>query len=311
MSADQPASQETTMTGAGAFGRLPLAVTIRDVTLRDGLQSLCTLLPLASKIELYDALVMAGVRDLQVTSFVNPARVPQLADAESLMEALFGRPGSRSVLVANGRGFERAVAAGASEIEAVVSLSETYNGKNAHRNMRRSMHEIQAMASQSREQGIILAVALANSYHCVFEGKIELARAQSAISELHDYGVRRVMLCDTTGYATPSQVYDLSRNALSTFPGSNFGAHLHDTRGRGLANAVAALTAGITWFDAALSGLGGSPFAPGMGGNVSLESLTDTLSEMGIQTGIDVTRITEVGKLVRSLLDRAEDRSHI
>jgi hydroxymethylglutaryl-CoA lyase len=304
-------SQKPAIAGGGAFGTLPAAVTIRDVTLRDGLQSLRALLPTASKVELYDALVTAGVKDLQVTSFVNPVRVPQLADAESLVAALFGRPGSRSVLVANLRGFERAVVAGATEIEAVVSLSETYNGKNAHRSVRQSLDEIRAMAAQSREQGIVLAVALANCYHCVFEGAIALARPQAAISELHDYGFHKVMLCDTTGYATPSQVYELSMNARASFPGIDFGAHLHDTRGRGVANAVAALLAGITWFDAALSGLGGSPFAPGMGGNLSLESLTDTLSEMGIETGIDVHGIAEVGKLIRTLVNLAEDRSQI
>jgi hydroxymethylglutaryl-CoA lyase len=256
------------------------------------------------KVEIYDALVSAGVGDLQVTSFVNPSRVPQLGDAEALWSALSTRPERRSVLVANLTGFERAAAVGATEIEAVVAVSETYNGKNAHRTTRQSLDEIKTMAQRSVEVGCTFAVALANCYHCVFEGRIEPGKVLMIIDELTRQGIAQIGLCDTTGFGTPDQVYSLSKTARVSFPEVSFGAHLHDTRGRGLANAVAALLAGISWFDGALGGLGGSPFAPGMGGNLSLETLTDALTAMGVQTGIDVGRIFEVGALVGSLVNQ-------
>jgi len=286
------------------LGVLP-SVRVRDVTLRDGLQSLRAVLPTEAKLEIYNALVSAGVRDLQVTSFVSPSRVPQLGDAEAVLSALSTRPEHRSVLVANLSGFERAAAAGATEIEAVVSVSETYNGKNAHRTTRQSLDEIRTMARRAVEVGCTITVALANCYHCVFEGRMEPEKVLTIVDELDRYGIAQIGLCDTTGHATPDQVYDLSKQARASFPEVSFGAHLHDTRGRGMANAIAALMTGISWFDAALAGLGGSPFAPGMGGNLSLETLADTTSGMGVQTHIDVGRIFEVGALVGSIVNRA------
>jgi hydroxymethylglutaryl-CoA lyase len=281
-----------------------LSVRIRDVTLRDGLQSLRAVLPTQSKIDIYNALVSAGISDLQITSFVNPSRVPQLEDAEALCGLLSERPERRSALVANLRGYERAVAVSAKEIEAVVSVSETYNRSNAHRTTRQSLDEIKSMAQRSPEAGCTLTVGLANCYHCVFEGTIVPAKVLAIVDELSGYGIAQIGLSDTTGYATPDQVYDLSRQSLKSFPQVIFGAHLHDTRGRGLANAMAALMAGILWFDAALAGLGGSPFAPGMGGNLSLETLADSMASMGVPTGVDVKKIFEVGRLVGTVVDR-------
>jgi hydroxymethylglutaryl-CoA lyase len=278
-------------------------VRLRDVTLRDGLQSLPTVLPIETKLKIYNSLASAGVEDLQITSFVNPLRVPQLEDAEALWLALSQRPERRSVLVANLTGFERALAAGATEIEAVVAVSDAYNKKNARRTTRQSLDEITTMAHRTAESGCSFAVALANCYHCVFEGRIEQTKVMTIVEELRRHGIARIMLCDTTGFATPDQVYALSKAARIGFPEISFGAHLHDTRGRGLANAVAALLAGIVWFDGALSGLGGSPFAPGMGGNLSLETLADTLNEMGVQTGIDVPRIFEAGTFIGGLIN--------
>lgn len=300
-------NSKTDRINSNPFRSLPRRVQLRDVTLRDGLQSLPRVLPLTTKLDIYNALASAGLTNLQVTSFVSSDRVPQLADAELFFASIRERPELKSVLVANMYGFERAIKARAEEIEAVVSVSEAYNEKNAHRTRRHSLNEITMMAKRSSEHGAALSVAIANCYHCVFEGTIEPNQVLSVMSELADHGVRKIALCDTTGYATPDQVYGLSSTALTSFRGIAFGAHLHDTRGRGIANAMAALTAGIDWFDAALAGLGGSPFAPGMGGNVSLESLTDTLSTMDIQTGIDWERLVEVGNLV-ALAAHAESR---
>lgn len=196
--------------------------------------------------------------------------------------------------MANARGFERAIAAGATDIEAVISVSEAYNQKNAHRTVQKSMDEISWMAQQDVGTHFTISIGLANCYHCVFEGRIQESAVFALVDELHNWGIREVALSDTTGYATPEQVYELSRHAIETFPDIQFGAHLHDTRGRGLANSMAALSSGIRWFDVALAGLGGSPFAPGMGGNLSLETFVDCVEAMGIPTGIKMEKLSSV-----------------
>lgn len=273
--------------------------------MRDGLQSVPAILSTEGKLKIYDALISIGISNLQVTSFVSPARLPQLADAEAVYSSLAEKPARHSVLVANTRGFERALLAGAREIEAVVSVSESYNQKNAHRSSGQSLSEIESMAKQSRGTGVLLTVGLANCYHCVFEGTIPVDSVFSAVNKLIEFGVNEICLCDTTGFATPEQVYDLSEKSQQSFPQIEFGAHLHDTRGRGLANAMAALAAGITWFDAALAGLGGSPFAPGMGGNLSLETLVDSFAAMGISTGIDAKKVFNLGAFVNQIIQQA------
>lgn len=280
-------------------------VRIRDVTLRDGLQSFASILPTNTKIEIYNALVSLGIKDLQITSFVNPSRVPQLADAEQLFSAVSERPERRNVLVANLKGFQRAVDAGARDIEAVVSVSETYNGKNAHRTIQKSLDEIQLMSESSVAAQVTLSIGLANCYHCVFEGRIDVDSVLSLLHKFVDWGIRAIGLSDTTGYATPEQVYEVSEKAIRMFPTVEFGSHLHDTRGRGLANAMAALAAGIKWFDASLAGLGGSPFAPGMGGNLSLESFVDCVSAMGIDTHIRPDEVFNVSTSVSQILRRS------
>src|SRR5262245_52010753 len=163
------------------FDGLPKTVRIRDVTLRDGLQSVPTVLPTSSKLELYQALVDAGVRELQITSFVNPALVPQLADAESVWTALSDRAARKSGVVASLRGFERGVQARVRELEAVVSVSETFNMKNARRTPRQSLDEIGTMAERSKEAGCRLTVAVSNCYHCFFEGKIHPEKVFDAV----------------------------------------------------------------------------------------------------------------------------------
>jgi hydroxymethylglutaryl-CoA lyase len=287
------------MSNQTPYDQIPRSARIRDVTLRDGLQSISTVLPTESKIQLHGLLVDAGVKHFQVTSFVNPIRVPQLADAESTWAVLSGRPQRNSVLVANIKGFDRAVKAGAIEIEAVASISNTFNLRNAKRTLRESLDEVFLMAAQSRNAGCSVTIALANCYHCFFEGHIQPERVLDVIGECREQGIREILLCDTTGCATPDQVYKLASNASAMFPDVSFGAHLHDTRGRALANAVAALMANVTWFDAAIAGTGGCPFTPGVGGNLSLEAVVDAFSEMGVETGIDPARMVQVGRLAR------------
>lgn len=280
---------------------LPPAVRVRDVTLRDGLQSLPQVLPLEEKLRLFGAVTGAGVRELQVTSFVNPARLPQLADAPELWAAVAGRPERLNVLVANTRGYERGVEAGARDIEAVLAVSETYSRKNAGRSREQALGEVLDMLARAPRDGAAVCVALATSFHCVYEGKVGPGEVLDLVGRLAGAGAREVLLCDTTGHAHPDEVHALCARARADHPGVTFGAHLHDTRGRGLANATAALIAGVDWFDAALGGLGGSPFAPGVGGNLSLELFVEMLDGMGVDTGIDLGAAQAAAGLVADL----------
>jgi hydroxymethylglutaryl-CoA lyase len=290
---------------------LPDMVQLRDVTLRDGLQSVTTTLPLAEKLAIFTALLGAGVPELQVTSFVNPARLPQLADAPALWSAVQGegrdqgqeqRQSARlTVLVANARGYQRAVAASALDIEAVLALSESYSQRNANRSRAQALAEVREMLARARDDGARVCVALANSFHCVYDGVIHPDVVLTHVQQLAEAGVQEVMLCDTTGHAYPDAVQALCQQASQAFPQLRFGAHLHDTRGRGLVNAYAALTAGIRWFDAALAGLGGSPFATGLGGNLSLEQLVELLDGLGVRSGVQLAASLDAAALVRRL----------
>ena len=281
---------------------LPRSLRLRDVTQRDGLQNLEKVLPTPAKLKLYDALVAAGVSELQVTSFVNPARVPTLADAEDLWAALSGKPQRLSVLVANPRGLTRALAAGVGEVEAVVSVSRSYNEKNAHRTPEQSMDEIAAMATEARGAGIRFSAALANAFHCFFEGEIAPAAAIDMVGRLVGMGLGEIGLADTTGHAQPDRIWDLFDQCRRLWPDVRFGGHTHDTRGRGLVNALAAAQAGAAWLDATLAGLGGSPFTAGVGGNLSIETAATALAGLGIETGIDPDRIVDAGRLAAELV---------
>ena len=275
---------------------------LRDVTLRDGLQNLDRVLATEAKLELYRALVAAGVSELQVTSFVNPARVPTLADAEALWASLVGAPERLSVLVANPRGLDRARASGVGEVEAVVSVSRTYNEKNAHRTPEQSMGEIARMAADARAAGIRFGAAVANAFHCFFEGDISPDATFDMVGRMAELGITEIGLADTTGHARPDRVWDLFDRARRHWPEVRFGGHTHDTRGRGLVNALAAVQAGAAWLDATLAGLGGSPFTAGVGGNLSIETAADALAGLGIETGVDPDRIVAAGELAAKLV---------
>ena len=281
---------------------LPRNLRLRDVTLRDGLQNLDKVLPTEAKLALYRALVEAGVSELQVTSFVNPARVPTLADAEDLWAALKHRPQRLSVLVANPRGLTRALAAGAGEVEAVMSVSRAYNEKNAHRTPEQSLAEIVQMAAEARAAGIRFSVAVANAFHCFFEGDIAPALVIDTVGRLAELGIAEIGLADTTGGAQPDRIWDLFDAARRHWPAIGFGGHTHDTQGRGLVNALAAAQAGATWLDATLAGLGGSPFTAGVGGNLSIETAAEALAGLGIETGVDPDRVMAAGEVAAKLI---------
>ncbi len=273
---------------------------IRDVTLRDGLQNLPEIIPTAEKLEILDALIDAGVKDFQITSFVNPARVPQMADAEKVYAAGVERGLTPNVLVANLHGFERAVAAGVKSVDAVLSASNFYNKKNTNRTTLESANEIIIMLSRAAHAGCSLGISIANGFHCFTEGQIDPEKVLALTRGFHDAGARTIWLSDTTGFAEPQQVTKLTEDMLHI--GVEVGLHLHDTQGRAAENAMAGYKLGIRRFDAVLSGLGGSPFTPGVGGNLSLETAQKVFTDAKIETGIDNDKLNAArAKLSASL----------
>lgn len=272
------------------------SLTIRDVTLRDGLQNLPEVLSTPDKLAILDALIAAGIKDFQLTSFVNPARVPNMADAEVMYAAGIQRGLNPNVLVANLKGFQRAVEAGVKSVDAVLSASNAYNQKNANRTTLESANEITLMLSRAAHAGFTVGVSMANCFHCFTEGQIDPEVPLALTRGFHDAGARIVWLSDTTGHAEPDAVARLCERAMKI--GVEVGIHLHDTQGRAGENALAAYKAGVRRFDAVLSGLGGSPFTPGVGGNLSLETAQAVFTQAGIATGLDPEKLEAArGKL--------------
>jgi hydroxymethylglutaryl-CoA lyase len=276
---------------------------LRDVTLRDGLQSLPEILPTADKLAILDALIDGGVRELQVTSFVNPARVPQLADAETMYARCLERGVSVNVLVANPRGFERARAAGVRSVDAVLSVSDAYNRKNANRSSEESAREVDAIIAAGAEAGIEVGIGIANCFHCFTEGQIDADRAFALARRFAEGGAGTIWLADTTGHAYPEAVAALTARCQGL--GARIGLHLHDTEGRAIANALAGFEAGAILFDAALGGIGGSPFTPGVGGNLSLEGAVDAFAVAGIETGLAASRLAAARRRLAAAIEAA------
>lgn len=283
-------------------------IVVREVGLRDGLQSLSVILPTADKLRWLRAEAVAGLREIEVGSFVPAATLPQLADTAELIAAARRIGGVRiAALVPNLRGARDAVAAGAEKINGVVSASEGHNRSNLRRSTAESMAEIGRIAAWLRdlpaEGRPLFGVALATSFGCTIEGAVPEARVRALAGELAALELDEIVLADTVGYGHPASVRRLFAEIRSDLgPAIALGAHFHDTRGTGLANVVAALDAGIRHFDASLGGLGGCPYAPGATGNIVTEDLVHMLEAMGLRTGIDLARLLEARGLLERLL---------
>ena len=290
--------------------QLPSNVRLIEVGPRDGLQNEPRPLPTCDKVDLVERLVGVGVREIELTSFVNPKLVPNLADADQIMAATRGLRAQRFALILNAKGYERALQAGAEALTVTLSLTDSHNKQNANRTTHQSVTELGPLGARSRADGLTARVAISMAFGCAFDGAVELTKLQSVIGAMVDGGFRRVVLCDTIGVAHPRQVYDWSQRCLADFPGVQFDLHLHDTYGRGLANILAALEAGVTTFDTAIGGLGGCPFAAGATGNVATEDVVALLESMGIQTGIDLDGMIDLS--IRTLAQLGQPRrSHL
>ncbi len=284
------------------------AVGLRDVTLRDGLQ---TEAPIATsdKLAVFDALVRAGVRDLELCSFVRPDRVPAMADAAELAAATADSGIERWALVLNQRGAQRAVAAGMDRLQFVVSVSEAHSRHNAGRRPAEALDELGSISAEL-PTGAIVEVTLSTAFGCPYAGPIPAADVLHVAERSLATGAAGLSLADTIGTATPREVTDLV-TAVGRLAGEvPVGAHLHDTRGLGVANALAALEAGADRIDGTVGGLGGCPFAPGASGNLALEDLVHVLEESGVDTGIDLEALIDAAHLACGLAGRPVD-SHL
>lgn len=267
-------------------------VTINEVGLRDGLQNQTVAVDTQDKIALADLLIAAGVRHFEAGSFVSPRAVPQMADSPEV----FNRLGRRekielSALIPNEKGYERAREAGVSSMSVVLSATETMNQKNIRMSLDETRHVCTSVVSRARADGVTANGYIAVAVECPYEGSVSPDIVMELTGELFNAGADRVIIADTIGAANPERIYSLFMELGREFDAERLAAHLHDTRALGLANAWAALHAGVRRFDSSIGGLGGCPFAPGAAGNVATEDLVLMFEQCGWATGIDAHRL--------------------
>ncbi len=284
---------------------LPANVTIVEVGPRDGFQFEPQFIPTELKIEVVDAIARAGVRKIETSSFVHPKAVPQLADAAAVFADIDRRPGTRySALVPNLKGAERALEVGADAVRLVVTSTETYNRKNVGMGVDESLEVCRQILERVADETISVEAVIALAFGCPFEGPVSPDRVSELAHRFVDMGVVELSIADSVGLANPRDVASTMSRLLSELPEVEFSLHLHDTRGLGLANALAAMQVGIDTFDASIGGLGGCPVFPDGAGNIATEDLANLCQEMGVETGIDLTAIMAVSRRMEAFLGR-------
>ena len=299
---------------------LPRAVSIREVGPRDGFQNEPETIPTERKIGLIDALARTGLRRIEVTSFVRPEVIPQLADAREVLASIdVPAAVSVSVLIPNERGLQNALTlrdelqdAGTlrerplfDEVNVFLSASETHNSKNVNRSIVESLAGIDAVLARAREAGLRCEGVISTSFGCPYEGHVPAGRVLDIAMHLRDSGAQEVAFGDTTGMANPRQVRELLASARTALGEQvELTAHFHNTRGQGLANVLAALEAGVRSFESSFGELGGCPVPPGSTGNIATEDLVSMLHEMGIDTGVDLPALIDCARRVQEVLGR-------
>ena len=291
------------------FDHLPDRVSIYEVSPRDGLQNERATVPLRGKIRLIDALVAAGLTRIEITSFVSPKWIPQLADADEVAESVMllhhAPPGVRfSALCPNAKGLERAKAANMTEVAVFLSASETHNKKNVNKSIDETLAAFAETIGPAREAGMRVRGYVSTVWGCPYEGEIDPRRALAIARQLLEMGCYQISLGDTIGAGTPLQTKKILKLMLAEIPAEKLAMHMHDTRGTALANTLVGLELGIRDFDASVGGMGGCPYAPGAAGNLATEDLVFMLHGMGIGTGIDLERLVEAGKAAESVVGR-------
>ncbi|GAA3797153.1 hydroxymethylglutaryl-CoA lyase [Amycolatopsis tucumanensis] len=281
-----------------------MSVTITDVVLRDGLQDEPAVVPVADRVAIAEALVAAGLRHLEAGSFVNPAKVPQMAGAEDLVAALPHQDSVRYTFLAlNARGVRRAVAAGARDVLVVASASSGHSRANAGRDSDAALDDLARAVAE--HPGTAFRAGISTAFVCPFDGAVAPDRLVAVARRFAVMGIRRIGLADTLGTATPDQVMTSLARVRDALPDIELSLHLHNAHGQALSTVDAAIEAGVTRFDSAAGGYGGCPFAPGAHGNIATEDLVAHLHARGIPTGIDEDVLSTAVATVREALRRA------
>lgn len=299
------------------FENLPQTVTVFEVGPRDGLQNEATQVSVQDKIALIEALADAGLSEIEITSFVSPKWIPQLADAREVAYALlqdparesqnkrFARPNlNLSALVPNIKGYETAKETGLKQINLFLSASEAHSKKNINKSVAEAMSVMGEVASVAKADGKRVRCYVSTVWVCPYQGQVDPRVVLDMVPRLFAMGIDEISLGDTVGAATPKQVFDLVNRLGNLTDLSKIALHFHDTRGGALANVVAGLEAGVTIFDSSIGGLGGCPYAPGASGNLATEDLVYMLHGMGVKTGVDLQKLTEAGSLAQNLLHK-------
>ena len=280
-------------------------VSLREVGMRDGLQSIAEIMSTEDKIAWLDAEYAAGVRHVEVSSFVPPKLLPQLADAEAVIAHAMTLPGLHvAALIPNSRGAERGLALGVPEMNFVLSVSNGHNLSNVRRSTEESVEDFRRVVAlcHGADRPAKINCGLATAFGCTIEGDVDEDRVRRIAGEVAAAGADGIILADTVGYGQPAAIGRVFRKVIADVAPLPVAAHFHDTRGLGLANVLAAFNAGCRYFDASLGGLGGCPYAPGATGNIVMEDTAFLFESMGCDTGIDIDALVEVRAIVARAL---------
>ncbi|MDH5493015.1 MAG: hydroxymethylglutaryl-CoA lyase [Myxococcales bacterium] len=284
---------------------LPDSVSIYEVSPRDGLQNEAAQVATHSKVRLIEALVAAGLRRVEVTSFVSPRWVPQMADADQVAKMVEAPAGVRfSALCPNGRGLERAIRAGIDEVAVFLSASERHNLRNVNKTIQDTLDGFSGVIAPAIDAGMRVRAYVSTLWGCPYMGEIDPREGLRIAKQLLDQGCYQVSLGDTIGVGTPLQTRRILELFLAEIPAAQIALHMHDTRGTALANVMVGLEMGIRDFDAAVGGLGGCPYAPGAAGNLATEDLVYALHGMGIETGVDLEKLWRAGQVASAVVGR-------
>jgi len=292
-------------TAGDLFAKVADRASIYEVSPRDGLQNEAALIPIEGKRRLIDALHGAGLARIEITSFVSPKWVPQLADAEELAATMKPPEGvTYSALVPNARGLERALATGLREIAVFLSASETHNKMNVNKTIADTLAVFEEIVPPAREANVAVRAYLSTVWGCPYEGAVDPAKVMAISRRLVELGCYQVALSDTIGVGTPRQTRDIVKRFLDEMPLERCALHMHDTRGTALANVLTALELGVRNFDASVGGVGGCPYAPGAAGNLATEDLVFLLQGMGVETGVDLDKLIAAGNVAEQVIGR-------
>ncbi|WP_223702375.1 hydroxymethylglutaryl-CoA lyase [Sutcliffiella deserti] len=283
---------------------LPTQATIIEVGPRDGLQNLATFVPTLTKIDFIKQLKKAGIKEVELTSFVSPKWVPQMADAPIIIEECLDEETRNFVLVPNRKGIDRLLGTACKNAAVFVGVSDSFNKKNINKTTEESLQELEPIIRDLKEKNFFVRACISTSFYCPYEGKVEVADVLVLCQRFASFGVDELSVADTIGMANPKESLELFSALKKALPNIMITAHFHNTRGMALANIFAALQAGIDRFDTSAGGLGGCPFAPGASGNVATEDVVYMLEQMGISTGINLNRITKALENLLPHLDK-------